>query len=491
MYTIDPVRASQLDPANPTGHLYSDLANRMQAASYAVTRLSAGPITLAALAGIDALVLAAPTQTFTSAEMQAIWTFVKNGGGLISVGGRRFGPGGLPACNDVLAPLGLQLDDRTILSPDSAFSAATVDVVSWASHPALDRALDFQNTPQPAFQMVNGGSFSLSPPAVALGSTSASAWRNGLAADLLPSPGNGLGPFVIVAASQSGNGRVFALSTSTLNGDPANPLTQPNQNVFLSGLAWATANANPAPSVISATPPKFTQAANAANFTSSISPASWVTIFGDNLASTPAAGRSWSGSDFEGSQLPITLAGTSVLINGRPAAISFASPTQLNIQTPDDLAEGQVTVEVYAPSGVARGTASLSQFAPAAFQLPGKGITYAASVSTSGVLIAHPTDFPGARPAQPGETISVFATGFGPGSPAQPAGQLVQAVPLAGTVTATVCGTPAAVTWAGLAGPGLDQINLTIPPSGATGDCSVRFSIAGKTTPLGVTIPIQ
>jgi uncharacterized protein (TIGR03437 family) len=38
---------------------------------------------------------------------------------------------------------------------------------------------------------------------------------------------------------------------------------------------------------------------------------------------------------------------------------------------------------------------------------------------------------------------------------------------------------------------GLDQINLTIPSSGVTGDCSVQFSIAGKPTQAGVSIPVQ
>jgi uncharacterized protein (TIGR03437 family) len=62
---------------------------------------------------------------------------------------------------------------------------------------------------------------------------------------------------------------------------------------------------------------------------------------------------------------------------------------------------------------------------------------------------------------------------------------------LAGVVTATVCGIPAEVSWAGVVAPGLDQINLTIPSGGATGDCIVRFSIAGKTTPAGVSVPVQ
>jgi uncharacterized protein (TIGR03437 family) len=289
---------------------------------------------------------------------------------------------------------------------------------------------------------------------------------------------------------------VFAIgNASPLSNYPqfyfGNTYPQEDQALFLSGLVWVSANANPAPSVTAGATPTFSQAVNAASYTPAISPGSWVSIFGQNLANTGPAGRSWSGSDFQGSLLPTALAGTSALINGRPAAISLASPSQLNVQAPDDSAQGQVSVEVSTPFGIARGSASLAALAPAVFSVPGKGISYAAAVSATGVVIAHPGDYPGARAAQPGETIEVFGTGFGPTTPAQPAGQLVQPAPLAGVATASLCGAPAQVAWAGVVMAGLDQINLTIPSSGVTGDCSVQFSIAGKLTQAGLSIPVQ
>jgi uncharacterized protein (TIGR03437 family) len=359
------------------------------------------------------------------------------------------------------------------------------------NHPALGSVADFQSTPQAHFLTMHGVSFSVAAPAVALGSTPSSAWRGGLGLDPVASPGAGLGPFVIVAASHMGSGRVFAISNGGALNNDSSLYAQENRALFLSGLVWISANVNPAPSVPAGTTPKFSQAANAAGYSPEISPGSWVTIFGQNLANTGAGGRSWSGSDFQGNQLPTALAGTSVLINGRPTAISFASPSQLNVQAPDDSTEGQVSVEISTPFGIARGSASLTALAPAVFQRPGKAITYAAAVSTAGVSIAHPGDYAGARPAQPGETIEIFGTGFGPTTPARPAGQLIQPAPLAGVVTASLCGVPAEVSWAGAVLAGLDQINLTIPSSGVTGDCSVQFSIAGKLTPAGVSIPVQ
>ncbi len=495
--TLDPARASQGNPTNPTRILFTDIANAMQAASYGVTPITAGPITASVLSNVDVLVLAVPGQAFTSAEMQAIWTFVKNGGGLVFLGDHGLGLGGgnasSAACNDLLAPFGLQMDARTVFSSDPRFNPGQPYVSTWVSHPALASLPDFQSSSLPAFLANYGGSFQVAAPAVALGSTSAAAWRGDTGITAPPSPGAGLGPFVMVAASQLGSGRVFAVSSLNpfLNQTGIGFFAQENQALFLSGLGWTSANVNPVPSVVPGAAPKFSQAANGASYTPALSPGSWVAIFGENLASTPAAGQTWTGADFQGNQLPTRLAGTSVLMNGRPAAISFASPAQLNVQAPDDDTEGPVTVQVSTPSGITQGQASIAVRAPAAFSFPGKGITYAAAVSSSGVLIARPADYAGARPAQPGEAISVFGTGFGPAIPPQPAGQLVQVAPLAAAVTATVCGIPAEVSWAGVVGPGLDQINLTIPSAGATGDCRVLLSIAGKTTPAGMTIPVQ
>jgi hypothetical protein len=64
-----------------------------------------------------------------------------------------------------------------------------------------------------------------------------------------------------------------------------------------------------------------------------IEPGSWVSIYGSNLASGTMV---WNG-DF-----PISLGGTSVTINSKPAYLWFVSPTQINLQAPDDTATGTV-----------------------------------------------------------------------------------------------------------------------------------------------------
>lgn len=490
MFTLDPARVAQL--GGDSSRLLTNLATSMQNLSYNITDFTAGPITSSVLSNNDVLILASPLDSFTSDEMQAIWTFVNNGGGLIFLAMSGIDP----VTNDpLLAPFGLQVDGSLVQWQDPGYypyQAPLVDVSTWVSHPSLSSLQQFQSLPAPDLITFYAASFTVSPPAVALGSTPASAWHSSTG-QVVASPGDGLGPFVIVAASQVGAGRVFAVSSAGSFGSnqQSDVFGQDNLAVYLSGLTWVSAAANPAPSLTPAPAPAFSAAVNGASFGAIISPGSWASILGKNLAQTAPGGQSWSSADFHGNQLPQQIAGTSVLINGRPAAISFVSPAQLNVQPPDDTASGQVPLEVSTPLGIVRGSASLAPLSPAIFPISGSGITYAAAVSTQGVLIAHPQDYRGARAAEPGETIEVFGTGFGPATPPQPAGQLVQTAPLTSTVTATLCGVPAAVPWAGLVAPGLDQINLTIPSADVSGDCSVQFSVAGILTQTSLKVPIQ
>ena len=85
--------------------------------------------------------------------------------------------------------------------------------------------------------------------------------------------------------------------------------------------------------------------------------------------------------------------------------------------------------------------------------------------------------------------MEIFGTGFGDTVPHQPAGQLVNVSPLANTVTATICGQPANVLYAGLVEPGLNQINVVVPAS-ASGNCGVLFRVAGQSTQSGIVLPV-
>jgi uncharacterized protein (TIGR03437 family) len=62
-------------------------------------------------------------------------------------------------------------------------------------------------------------------------------------------------------------------------------------------------------------------------------PARGFSIYGTNLIAG-ASPMNWNG-DF-----PVTLGGTSVTINNKPAYLSYVSSGQINLQVPDDTARG-------------------------------------------------------------------------------------------------------------------------------------------------------
>ena len=96
-----------------------------------------------------------------------------------------------------------------------------------------------------------------------------------------------------------------------------------------------------------------------------IQPGEWVSIYGNNLASGTTV---WNG-DF-----PISLGGTSVKINGKPAYLSLASPGQINFEAPDDGATGIVPVIVTTAGGSVSSTVTLGQFGPSFSLLDSKHV---------------------------------------------------------------------------------------------------------------------
>jgi uncharacterized protein (TIGR03437 family) len=219
---------------------------------------------------------------------------------------------------------------------------------------------------------------------------------------------------------------------------------------------------------------------DAASFRPGIASGSWVSIFGSGLSATT---RSWQDSDFQGTNLPLSLDGVSVTINGKDAAVWFISPGQLNVQAPQDNHAGPVQVQVTNSSGLATGTATLQPYAPAFFLLPGR---YAAAVHADGVPVTS-------RPAQPGEVLVIFGSGFGPTAPAVVAGQMVTtAAALAdpSQLHIRIGGVPVNVLYAGMVAAGEYQFNVVVPAL-ADGDQPITADIGGVATQSGVSIPIK
>jgi uncharacterized protein (TIGR03437 family) len=98
------------------------------------------------------------------------------------------------------------------------------------------------------------------------------------------------------------------------------------------------------------------------------------------------------------------------------------------------------------------------------------------------------------NPAIPGETLVLWATGFGPTIPAAPAGVEVSGAPAtASAPTVTVGGMPARVISSVLTigTAGLYQITLQLPVDVPTGTVAVQAYIGGVQTQAGVTLFIE
>ncbi len=232
--------------------------------------------------------------------------------------------------------------------------------------------------------------------------------------------------------------------------------------------------------------------ANGASFRPGIVSGSWTTIFGTDLAGTT---RTWRDDEFVGDRLPTSLDGVSVNINGKPAAVYFISPTQINVQAPTDNAIGPVQVEVIRNGQRSDAvTANLERVSPAFFLFDPEGRKYLAAVNSDGVFLGKPGLFSGltTRPAAPGGTVLLFGTGFGPTTPAVPAGQVFSgAAALNDPVRITIGGMEATVQFAGLSGAGLYQFNVVVPANLTNGDHAVVTEIGGLRTQENAFITIQ
>jgi uncharacterized protein (TIGR03437 family) len=237
-------------------------------------------------------------------------------------------------------------------------------------------------------------------------------------------------------------------------------------------------------------PPAISVVANAEGESATIAPNTWVEIKGSGLSLTGDS-RVWQGSDFAGNQMPTRLDNISATVNGRNAFIYYISPTQINILTPPDAMSGPVQVVV-----TNNGTTSASSTAQARALSPSlfvfNGGPYVAAVHLDGSLIGPSTLYPDAStPAKPGETVEIYANGFGPINVPIVSGSITQSGTLSPLPVIQIGGVPAMVQFAGLVGPGEFQFNVIIPASLSNGDQFITVNYAGVSTQPGALITIH
>jgi uncharacterized protein (TIGR03437 family) len=238
--------------------------------------------------------------------------------------------------------------------------------------------------------------------------------------------------------------------------------------------------------------PLVSLVANAEGEALTIAPNMWVEIKGSSLA--PAGDtRIWRASDIVGNQMPTELDGVSATVNGKSAYVYYISPTQINILTPPDALPvyPQVVVTNNGTAGVA--VDALAQpLAPSFFVFNDN--QHVAAFHADGTLVG-PASFsvPGYpfAPAQPGETVSVYANGFGPTSIPVVSGATTQGGVLTPLPVITVGGKNAIVPWAGLSFPGMFQFNFTVPSPLPDGDQTIRATYGGAVTQPGALLSVH
>jgi len=236
--------------------------------------------------------------------------------------------------------------------------------------------------------------------------------------------------------------------------------------------------------------PEISLVANAEGETPTIAPNTWVEVKGQNLA--PAGdSRIWQGSDFVNSQMPTQLDGVSVMVNGKPAYVYYISPTQVNILTPPDALPGSVQVQVTNKGTTGSAYAAKAQATSPSFFVFNGG-PYVAAVHSNGSLIGPSSLFPGSTtPAKPGETMLLYANGFGPTNVPVTSGSVTQSGTLSPVPVIKIGGATATVSFAGLVAPGEFQFNVVVPLNTPDGDQPITASYGGGATQAGTLITVQ
>ena len=234
------------------------------------------------------------------------------------------------------------------------------------------------------------------------------------------------------------------------------------------------------------TRPVITSVVNAASFKPIIGPGAWISIMGSNLAKTPALQSTMP--------LPISLNGVSAELRGVGGVynllLQFVSPTQINAFVPHELPvsffDTSCSVAVTVPTGATSITSNCQGLAPALFSYGAQ--QYASATHLDGAIIGL---IAGTRPAQTGEIITLWGTGFGQTAPpVTNVNGVFAPQALANPVAVYVGGQSVQVLWAGMVGTGLYQFNIQLPDNLTSGDVPISIKISGTETER-VMLPIR
>ena len=223
-----------------------------------------------------------------------------------------------------------------------------------------------------------------------------------------------------------------------------------------------------------------------------LAPGTIVSIFGSNLSSEPVSGGGRSASSVP---LPTELAGTQMILGGRPLPILFSREDQVNAVLPFEVTDR--LNESLPLLALRTDAASLSVSEPVLVTVARPGV-FTQNGSGGGLGSIQNANFQIVAPARPvkvGDAIIIYGTGLGAVFPEVASGDPAPASPLARTVedvTVTVGGRSARVLFAGLT-PGfasLYQVNAVVPAGTPAAEAELVVSIAGQASPV-VTLAVE
>ena len=252
------------------------------------------------------------------------------------------------------------------------------------------------------------------------------------------------GDFALAWARNYGRGRVFYTALGHFDDTWRDPRVQAmlrNALLWLGGELPGDATPRARPVVAAG------GVVNAATFREGAAPGALVSIFGAGLT---------SGSTLAAASLPlpVTLAGTSVTLNGAPLPLLYVSPSQINAQLPFELREGTAQLAVAGGPSV---PVRIDAAAPGIFTVVRRAV----------------------------DTVSIFATGLGAVAPAVAAGAGAPLNPLSRTTVepvVTIGGIRATVGFAGLAPTfaGLYQVDAALPQGLPAGPAEVVVQVGER-----------
>jgi uncharacterized protein (TIGR03437 family) len=230
---------------------------------------------------------------------------------------------------------------------------------------------------------------------------------------------------------------------------------------------------------------------NAASFKAGdqVSLGSWVSVFGDDLADGEALD--------EDPPFGRQLLTTEVRLGDQALPLYFVNRTQANALIPRGLTpntQHQIVVQrgstITVPLQV-----TVADVQPGIFTVNRQGTGQGAILIANTTLVAGPAG-PGARPAQRGETISIFCAGLGAVTAAPADGEAASLTQLSTTLSTpvvTIGSVAAPISFSGLA-PGLVgvyQVNADVPLNAPTGNAVTMVLTMNGAVSNPVTVAIQ